>query len=208
MKTEKRKSVYKEVPADRHACCQFTRGLGTPRTRQLSKSYTTGEIGGRVSAALCDDSTRCGAISRCSFPAGPATPAAFYSHRSRDRDRNPPRRSHKSDVVSIVAMHSWRPRWVKGGHAKHVAAATGSPQTADQLAVGQRDGGELMPARLLMPPSSWRDQRQREGTVLADLKAERAALGAKGRQIETESAPIRYVAELVGADSERAIRWL
>jgi len=59
-----------------------------------------------------------------------------------------------------------------------------------------------------MPPSSWRDQRQREGTVLADLKAERAALGAKGRQIETESAPIRYVAELVGADSERAIRWL
>jgi hypothetical protein len=53
-------------------------------------------------------------------------------------------------------------------------------------------------------------QRQREGTVLADLKAERAALGAKGRQMETESAPIRYVAELVGADtdSERAIRWL
>ncbi len=59
-------------------------------------------------------------------------------------------------------------------------------------------------------PSSWHDQRQREGTVLADLKAERAALGAKGRQIETESAPIRYVAELLGTDtdSERAIRWL
>jgi hypothetical protein len=35
-------------------------------------------------------------------------------------------------------------------------------------------------------------------------------LGAKGRQIETEDAPIRYVAELLGADadSERAIRWL
>ena len=31
-----------------------------------------------------------------------------------------------------------------------------------------------------------------------------------GRRIETESAPIRYVAELLGADtdSERAIRWL
>jgi hypothetical protein len=45
---------------------------------------------------------------------------------------------------------------------------------------------------------------------LAALKAERAALGAKGRQLETEAAPIRYVAELVGAntDSERAIRWL
>jgi hypothetical protein len=58
--------------------------------------------------------------------------------------------------------------------------------------------------------SSGHDQRRREGTVLADLKAERAALGAKGRQIETESAPIRYVAELVGADThlEKAIRWL
>src|SRR3984893_14099913 len=53
-------------------------------------------------------------------------------------------------------------------------------------------------------------QRQREGATLADLKAERAALGAKGRQIETEAAPIRYVAELIGADadSERAVRWL
>jgi hypothetical protein len=44
----------------------------------------------------------------------------------------------------------------------------------------------------------------------ADLKEERAALGAKGRQTETEYTPIRYVAELLGADtdSERAIRWL
>jgi hypothetical protein len=35
-------------------------------------------------------------------------------------------------------------------------------------------------------------------------------LSAKGRRIETESAPIRYFAELLGADtdSERAIRWL
>jgi hypothetical protein len=43
--------------------------------------------------------------------------------------------------------------------------------------------------------------------ALADLKTERAALTAKGRQIETEAAPIRYVAELIGADtdSERAI---
>src|SRR6266446_1670871 len=53
-------------------------------------------------------------------------------------------------------------------------------------------------------------QGQREGVVLADLKAERATISAKGRQIETEAAPIRYVAELIGADtdSERAIRWL
>jgi hypothetical protein len=32
----------------------------------------------------------------------------------------------------------------------------------------------------------------------------------KGKQLETEPAPIRYVAELLGTDtdSERAIRWL
>jgi hypothetical protein len=44
----------------------------------------------------------------------------------------------------------------------------------------------------------------------AALQVERATVAAKGKQIETEAAPIRYVAELVGADtdSERAIRWL
>jgi hypothetical protein len=54
------------------------------------------------------------------------------------------------------------------------------------------------------------EQRRAEASTLADFKAERSALGAKGLQIETEAAPIRYVAELVGtdADSERAIRWL
>jgi hypothetical protein len=54
------------------------------------------------------------------------------------------------------------------------------------------------------------DERRREASILADLKTERAALAAKGRQIDTEAAPIRYVAELIGADtdSERAIRWL
>jgi hypothetical protein len=53
-------------------------------------------------------------------------------------------------------------------------------------------------------------QRQHEGAALADLKIERGALSAKGRQIETEAAPIRYVAELIGSDtdSEQAIRWL
>jgi hypothetical protein len=39
---------------------------------------------------------------------------------------------------------------------------------------------------------------------------ERATVAAKGRQIETEAAPIRYVAELLGTDtdSEKAIRGL
>jgi hypothetical protein len=54
------------------------------------------------------------------------------------------------------------------------------------------------------------DERNREAGTLAALKTERAQVAAKGRQAETEAAPIRYVAELVGADadSERAIRWL
>jgi len=43
-----------------------------------------------------------------------------------------------------------------------------------------------------------------------ELKTERATLSAKGRQIETEAAPIRYVAELIGPDTDpdQAIRWL
>jgi hypothetical protein len=54
------------------------------------------------------------------------------------------------------------------------------------------------------------DERNREADTLATLKAERASAAAKGRQIETEAAPIRYVAELLGVDtdSEKAIRWL
>jgi hypothetical protein len=48
-----------------------------------------------------------------------------------------------------------------------------------------------------------------DALTLADLKAERATLGANGRQIEAEAAPIRHVAEPIGAetDSEWAIRW-
>jgi tetrahydromethanopterin S-methyltransferase subunit F len=42
---------------------------------------------------------------------------------------------------------------------------------------------------------------------LAALKTERASLAAQTRRIETEAAPIRYVAALIGADadSERAM---
>jgi hypothetical protein len=45
---------------------------------------------------------------------------------------------------------------------------------------------------------------------VAALQTERAQVAARGRQIEADAAPIRYVAELVVADtdSERAIRWL
>ena len=53
-------------------------------------------------------------------------------------------------------------------------------------------------------------ERNEAAATVAALKAERATVAAKGRRIETEAAPIRYVAELLGADtdSERAIRWL
>jgi len=79
------------------------------------------------------------------------------------------------------------------------AAKRGKTATALTAMEGQRKGREALSGR-----------RQHEAGILADLKAEHAALGAKGKQIETEAAPIRYVAELVGADtdSERAIRWL
>jgi len=45
---------------------------------------------------------------------------------------------------------------------------------------------------------------------VAALQTERATVAAKGRQIESEAAPIRYVAELISADTDsgRAMRWL
>jgi len=58
------------------------------------------------------------------------------------------------------------------------------------------------------PRSSPMDQQKRAAGTGAALKAERASLAAQGRGIETEAAPVRYVAELVGTDTdnERAIR--
>jgi hypothetical protein len=58
------------------------------------------------------------------------------------------------------------------------------------------------------------DRRPAEGLCgprqRAALKAERASLAAQGRRVETEAVSIRYVAEVIGADtdSERAIRWM
>jgi len=79
------------------------------------------------------------------------------------------------------------------------AAKRGKTNTALSAIEGQR-----------RPRAGLVDERNREAGTLAGLKAERASVAAKGRQLETEAAPIRYVAELVGADtdSERAIRWL
>ena len=59
-------------------------------------------------------------------------------------------------------------------------------------------------------PSGARRGAQAGKHYLVSLQTERAQVAAKGRQAETEAAPIRYVAEMLGADtdSERTIRWL
>ena len=72
----------------------------------------------------------------------------------------------------------------------------------------------------LLPYRPWRLRKRHARASLttasarrvhwAALQVERASVAAKGKQIETEAAPIRYVAELLRADtdSERAIQWL
>jgi len=40
------------MPADWHAYCQFTGGLGTSRTKQLLGAYITGEMDGSASAGF------------------------------------------------------------------------------------------------------------------------------------------------------------
>jgi hypothetical protein len=52
------------------------------------------------------------------------------------------------------------------------------------------------------------NQRRREAETLAALKGEAGAVAAKSRQIEVEAAPIMYVAQLMGATTEQAIRLL
>jgi hypothetical protein len=79
------------------------------------------------------------------------------------------------------------------------AAKRGKTNTALSAIEGQRKARQALV-----------DERKREADNLAALQAERASVVARRHQIETETAPIRFVAELVGADtdSERAIRLL
>ncbi len=51
-------------------------------------------------------------------------------------------------------------------------------------------------------------QRRHQAETLANLKSEAGAVAAKSRQIEVEAAPIMYVAQLMGATTEQAIRLL
>lgn len=83
--------------------------------------------------------------------------------------------------------------------AIETAAAKGKVSTALSAIEGQRKArGGLA------------GEREKAAGTLAALKGERAQVAAHGHLIETEAAPILYVAELlgIGTDSEKAIRWL
>jgi hypothetical protein len=57
-------------------------------------------------------------------------------------------------------------------------------------------GGEKRPLR------SFLERVIRDDTALSAMETQRrASVAAKGRQVEVEAAPIRYVAELIGADA-------
>jgi hypothetical protein len=78
------------------------------------------------------------------------------------------------------------------------AAKCGRADAALSAIDGQRKASQVLAS-----------ERQREASTLADLIAERTTLSANGRQIEAEAAPVRYVAEPIGADThnEWAVRW-
>jgi hypothetical protein len=79
------------------------------------------------------------------------------------------------------------------------AAKRGRTEAALSAINGQREAPHVLAG-----------ERQQEAPPLADLKAERASLGANGQQTEAEAAPISCDAKPIGADADRewAIRWL
>jgi hypothetical protein len=83
--------------------------------------------------------------------------------------------------------------------AIETAAKSGKTQTALSAIESQRRARAALAG-----------EREQAAGTFATLKAERASVAAKGHQVEAEAAPIRYVAEMIGAsaDSEQAIRWL
>ena len=50
-------------------------------------------------------------------------------------------------------------------------------------------------------------QQIREAKTLADLKVEKANVDGERRIVEADLGPVKYLATLVGADSETALRW-
>jgi hypothetical protein len=85
-----------------------------------------------------------------------------------------------------------------GDRAIEEAAKRGRTKTALEAIDSQRRGRAAL-----------QDERKREAAALVALQTERAQAAAHGRQVETEAAPIQYVAALFGVtDPETAIRWL
>jgi hypothetical protein len=50
-------------------------------------------------------------------------------------------------------------------------------------------------------------ERVKEGKTLATLQVERAAVEGERRKVEADLGPVRYLATLVGADDQDALRW-
>jgi hypothetical protein len=52
------------------------------------------------------------------------------------------------------------------------------------------------------------DERKKEAGTLTALQAEHASVVARGRQIEGENAPIKFIAQTLDTDTEHAVRLL
>jgi hypothetical protein len=50
-------------------------------------------------------------------------------------------------------------------------------------------------------------QRTGEAKTLAGLQVEKASIEGQRRMVEADLGPVRYLATLLGADSEAALRW-
>jgi hypothetical protein len=98
----------------------------------------------------------------------------------------------------------------RGAAASHLEAQTADLQAKEAAKRGRTNAAISVMEGQKRARAALVDERNREAGTLAALKAERASVAAQGKRIETEAAPIRYVAELLGldTDSEKAIRWL
>jgi hypothetical protein len=126
---------------------------------------------------------------------------------------DPPSGAARPQAVPVVVRYN-----EGSGSASHATRAAKVEVAAGQVAdldrwwgSGERQTPTLsaMKGQRMARAGLAGDREQAAGT-LASLNAKRAFLAAQSRRIETEAAPIRYVAELVRADtdSERAIRLL
>jgi hypothetical protein len=79
-----------------------------------------------------------------------------------------------------------------------VEKATSKGRTGSAMALAdqqRKTGGELVA------------QRTNEAKTLAGLQVEKASIDGERRKVEADLGPVRYLATLLGADSETALRW-